>query len=174
MTKKWTNENLAGALHFVTGNISDRKPVFHQKLACQTFLEELQNLRTKREAKLVAFVVMPDYFHFIVNPRDGKIREWTGTLKSLTAKRLLNSGNQFWQESFKALALWSTWMIWQKINYIHANPVKARLVKSAGDYYGSSFTSFYGEQSDALLNVDKDWWWPDDVQKLERAMNENL
>jgi len=29
-------------------------------------------------------------------------------------------------------------MIWQKIDYIHANPVKARLVSSARDYRWSS------------------------------------
>jgi len=25
---------------------------------------------------------------------------------------------------------------------------------------------------DPLLQIDKDWWWPEDVQKLERAMAE--
>lgn len=42
--------------------------------------------------------------------------------------------HRVWQQSFKAIPLWSTWMIWQKINYTHSNPVKARLVKSVGDY----------------------------------------
>src|SRR5207249_5696423 len=32
---------------------------------------------------------MPDHFHLIVNPRDGRIRQWTGALKSLSAKRLV-------------------------------------------------------------------------------------
>ena len=36
-----------------------------------------------------------------------------------------DKGHRVWQESFKDVALWSGWMIWQKINYIHANPVKA-------------------------------------------------
>jgi hypothetical protein len=62
-------------------------------------------------------------------------------------------------------------MIWQKINYIHANPVKAGLVKTAKDYYWSGFGSFY-EQGEAPLPVDKDWWWPDDSEKLSRAMKE--
>jgi hypothetical protein len=125
---------------------------------------------------------MPDHFHLIANPRDGKIREWIGALKSLSAKRLLELGpspsglddgqRQVWQESFKALPLWSGWMIWQKINYIHSNPVRAKLANSAKDYRWSSFPSFYLEETDPLLQVDKDWWWPDDVQKLERAMAE--
>jgi hypothetical protein len=41
-------------------------------------------------------------------------------------------------------------MIWQKINYIHANPLKARLVRSAKDYYWSSFCSFYAQGEETL------------------------
>jgi hypothetical protein len=109
-------------------------------------------------------------------------------LKSLSARRLIeiappnyflkNTSNVFehqvWQLNFKALPLWSNWMIWQKINYIHANPVKARLADPAKDYRWTSFRAFYFEENDSLLEIDKDWWWPDDVQKLERAMNEKI
>ena len=182
MAKKWSNRNLPGALHFVTGNLNKRKPIFRAESTCKTFLNECQNLRVKMEGKLVAFVVMPDHFHLIVNPRDGNIKEWIGALKSLTAKSLVgiypkdyflvNGEHQVWQESFKALSLWSDWMIWQKVNYIHSNPLRAKLVKSTADYRRSSFHSFYKEEADPLLQVDRDWWWPDDVQKLERAMDE--
>ncbi len=36
-------------------------------------------------------------------------------------------------------------MIWQKIHYIHGNPVKARLVTSTKDYPWSSFRAFYDD-----------------------------
>ena len=62
-------------------------------------------------------------------------------------------------------------MIWQKINYIHANPVKARLVKSARDYRWSSFRAFYSDDV-VDLKVDREWWWPDDSEKLSKAMKE--
>jgi hypothetical protein len=78
---------------------------------------------------------------------------------------------QVWQESFKAVPLWSAWMIWQKINYIHANPVKAGLVSSAKDYRWSSFNAFYSG-SDEPLKVDQQWWWADDSEKLSKAMKE--
>ena len=59
----------------------------------------------------------------------------------------------------------------EKSDYIHANPVKARLVKSAKDYYWSSFRSFYS-QGDEPLAVDHDWWWPEDSEKLSKTMKE--
>lgn len=62
-------------------------------------------------------------------------------------------------------------MIWQKINYIHANPVKAGLVNSAKDYPWSSFRSFYS-QGDELIEVDREWFWLDDAEKLSGAVKE--
>jgi len=54
----------------------------------------------------------------------------------------------------------------QKINYIHANPVKADLCSTTEEYRWSSFRSFYREETDPLLSIDKDWWWEGDEEKL--------
>ena len=183
MARKWSNQNLPGALHFVTGNFLDRTPVFKQELCCRSFLDTLATLLEEWPCKLIAYVLMPDHTHLIVNPKDGRIKEFTGKLKSLSAKAIITAaqGIEFkqdsegslhvWQESFKAIPLWSAWMIWQKINYIHANPVKAHLVASARAYRWSSFRAFYSG-SEEPLKVDKDWWWPEDSEKLSKAMKD--
>jgi len=184
MARKWSNQNLSGALHFVTGNFLNRVPVFKQQLCCEAFIDILRTLLNEWPCKLIAYVLMPDHTHLIVNPKDGRIKEFTGKLKSLSARAIVQtargiefkfdreeSSHLVWQESFKATPLWSAWMIWQKINYIHANPVKAGLMKSAKDYRWSSFRCFYsGAEVD--LKVDQDWWWPDDSEKLSKAMKE--
>lgn len=185
MAKKWTNRNLPGALHFVTGNCHNRTRVFKTEGYCLLFLQAIQELREAQPFKLVAYVLMPDHFHLIVNPRDGEVTRLTGALKGLSGRRIIDASppsafllakpapdgatHQLWQDSFKALPLWSNWMIWQKINYIHNNPLKALLVKSAADYRWSSFRAFY-HQSGEPLAVDREWWWPDDVRKLSMAM----
>jgi len=183
--KKWTNKNLPGALHFVTANCYKRALVFKEEQYCLLFLRTIEELKEQRPFKLIAYVLMPDHCHFIVNPRDGQITDLTGALKGISARQIIDASqigqfrlekpspdsatNQIWQDSFKAFPLWSDWMIWQKINYIHNNPLKARLVKSSADYRWSSFRAFYF-QSGEPLPVDRDWWWPDDVKKLEVAM----
>ena len=178
MTKKWSNPNLPGVLHYVTGNVGHRIPIFKQENCCLAFIEVCTDLLRNWPSKLVVYVIMPDHFHLIVNPRGGNIQGFTGALKSLLAARIIEltqdrrfrlrkpdrdgSIYQVWQDSFKSLPLWSLWMIWQKINYIHANPVRARLVKSAQDYRWSSFRAFYSE-SEEPMPVDHDWWWPEDI-----------
>jgi putative transposase len=157
--------------------------VFRDDQCCLAFTRVLGQQRESWPFKLVAYVLMPDHFHLIVNPRDGRIEELMQAVKSLSAREIVrlanhtsfktaNGGrNQVWQESFKAFPLWSPWMIWQKINYIHSNPLKAGLVKSVVDYRWSSYGSFYIRESEPV-SVDKDWWWPDDVKKLSVASAE--
>ena len=184
MARKWSNQNLPGVLHFVTGSLSHRTPVFTDEACCYAFLDICASLRDEWPYKLIAYVLMPDHIHLILNPSDGRIKELVGALKSLSAKRIVEtahgvsllrnkadvdgSTHQVWQEGFKDFPLWSSWMIWQKINYIHANPVKAGLVKAAKDFRWSSFSAFYLDKDEPLA-VDKDWWWPDDIQKLKQA-----
>ena len=188
MARKWSNLNLPGVLHYVTGNVLHRIPVFKQDLCCLEFLKILKEQVDKWPSKLITYVIMPDHFHLIVNPQDGKIQGFCGALKSLTAKAIVDvtgdrrfilekpdqdgSTHQVWQESFKAFPLWSGWMINQKINYIHNNPLKAKLVKSAKDYQWTSFRAFYLDSAEPL-EVDHDWWWPDDGEKLNAATKKN-
>jgi REP-associated tyrosine transposase len=180
MARKWSNLNLAGALHYVTGNCINRLPVFAESACCRAFLKELKTINQEWPSKLIAYVLMPDHFHLISNPQDGEIREFMRDLKSKAAKAVIQAtrrlkfpqteeGHQVWQESFRAMPLWSARMIWQKINYIHNNPVKAGLVKSAKDYHWSSFRSFYCK-GDEPLGVDHEWWWPEDSEKLSEEM----
>lgn len=184
MTRKWSNLNLPGALHYVTGNVLNRLPIFTNANCCRAFIKELDDLNRSWPAKLIAYVLMLDHVHLISNPRDGRIKEFTRALKSLSARRIVEMETRFdlrkssvelehqvWQESFKAIPLWSGWMIWQKINYIHANPVKAGLVKSARDYPWSSFSAYYTD-SRPLLGIDREWWWEDDAEKLSKAMKD--
>jgi REP element-mobilizing transposase RayT len=68
---------------------------------------------------------MPDHFHLIANPQDGRIKEFTSQLKAVAAKAIVRTNTRFafaetdkghlvWQESFKDVALWGGWMIWQR------------------------------------------------------------
>ncbi len=170
---------------FCTGNLVDRILIFRRDDCCESFIQVLRALLSGWPSKIISYVLMTEHFHLIVNPRDGDIKGFIGALKSCSSRKIVEVTNdprflrlkpdtdgsihQVWQESFKALPMWSSWMIWQKINYIHANPVRAGLVNSAKDYRWSSFGAFY-HGLNGPLPVDQDWWWPDDGEKLSAEM----
>ena len=89
MTKKWSNLNLPGALHYITGNVRHRIPIFKQEKCCQAFIDVCVELLQSWPSKLIVFVIMPDHFHLIVNPRGGDIQGFAGALKSLTAREII-------------------------------------------------------------------------------------
>jgi len=70
MGRKWSNRDLPGALHFVTGNFLNRFPVFSEPECCNAFLEQLSDVNQKWPSKLIAYVLMPDHLQTISNPRD--------------------------------------------------------------------------------------------------------
>jgi REP element-mobilizing transposase RayT len=50
---------------------------------------------------------------------------------------------QVWERNSLNIPVWSDWVIWQKVNYIHQNPVTAGLCEKAEDYYFSSARFYY-------------------------------
>lgn len=51
---------------------------------------------------------------------------------------------QFWSHDNHPIEIWSPYVVAQKINYTHNNPVKAGLSKSPEDYKYSSAIDYFG------------------------------
>jgi hypothetical protein len=51
MARKWSNLNLSGVLHFITGNSSNRLPVFSDQECCHAFMEHLKIVNEKWPSK---------------------------------------------------------------------------------------------------------------------------
>ena len=83
MPRKWSNLNLPGALHFITGATINRLPVFRRVDYCTGFFDALAEVCRDWPCKLIAYVVMPDHVHLVCNPRDGRIKEFMGALKGM-------------------------------------------------------------------------------------------
>ena len=54
---------------------------------------------------------------------------------------------KFWQVGNHAIELYNEKFTWDKINYIHQNPVKAGLVRNAEDWIYSSMTNYMEMES---------------------------
>ncbi len=71
-----------------------------------------------------------------------------------------NRDMQFWQQYNHPVELWSNNVTWQKINYIHNNPVKARIVDNPSDYVYSSARNYEFGNDKGIMEIDlvAPWW----------------
>jgi REP element-mobilizing transposase RayT len=80
-------------------------------------------------------------------------REWLLELFSRSCEHFKrNQEFKVWQDGYHAEALVSNKFIYQKLNYIHENPVKDGIVEKPQDYLYSSARNY--ADLDAMLRVD--------------------
>ena len=68
-------------------------------------------------------------------------------------KNSRNSEYQFWQQDNQPMELYSGAFTFQKINYMHRNPVEAGIVEKAEDYLYSSAKDYHSQRKCGLLEV---------------------
>jgi len=60
---------------------------------------------------------------------------------------------RFWQEGNHVEEIYTQEFLWQKINYIHQNPVRAEFVARPEDYLYSSAQNYAGDKGLLDVNV---------------------
>ena len=178
--KRFNRLNRVAVLHFLTIHVREGKQAFQREAYARAALAELHAACLAHPAKLVAYVVMPTHMHCVINPRDGDAIHFTGRYKSAVTlavhaiaeaagqqsvlnwlAQTPNGHRQLWQDGKYDFFLYSERLIWQKIDYIHNNPIRAGLVQRADEYPYSSFNAWYPSEKPYILPIDKNFWWED-------------
>ena len=152
---------------FITITCLDCKPVLREDRLKDIITESLSFLCRSNRVSVYAFVIMSNHMHLIwqimgENERDAVQRDFlkfTGQqiLKILRNEKsplqdelLVNAKDrkfQVWERNSLSISLWSDKVMWQKVDYIHNNPVKAQLCRCPEDYkYSSASFYFNGEK----------------------------
>jgi REP element-mobilizing transposase RayT len=122
----------ANRIYAITIATLDRKPLFadfhHARLLIQVLRESAQRQR----AQTLCFVIMPDHFHWLMQLGEGKsLSQVVGTVKSLSSRCI---GQAIWQKGFYDHAIRKEEDIKPIARYMVANPIRAKLVSSIGQY----------------------------------------
>ena len=84
------------------------------------------------------YVIMPDHLHFFlrIDPHRYALGRTVGFIKKALSKELSDSGipAPHWQPNFFDHVLRSAESYSEKWNYVHDNPVRAKLVSCIGDW----------------------------------------
>jgi putative transposase len=148
-----------GYSYLITTVIYDRKPIFFDERNCRILSATIEFFKLVLDYKLFAFCIMPDHLHLILQTY-GKynISYIMKMIKGNFARKynkMLSIEGKVWQERFYDQGLRSADMLLEKIEYIHNNPVRAKLVASPGEYPFSSYNYYFGNNYPGIPEIDK-------------------
>ena len=138
---------------FITTNLASNCA----PLSCQErtlILQELRWIRNSHDLLLFSFVVMPDHLHLLSNPREAMLSDILRDFKSRSAFTLRKSRRTrgaIWQPRFFDAICRKVRDFWEKMDYIHLNPVRAGLSAKLEDWPWSSAAVAH---PDTVLSVD--------------------
>ncbi len=124
--------SLGQQVYHITATTLEREPVFADFHAARVLIASLRHAAEYGRAETLAFVVMPDHFHWLMQLAENqKLSSVVGSVKSVAAHQL---GQRIWQAGFYDHALRRDEDLPAVARYIVANPLRAGLVQWLGDY----------------------------------------
>jgi putative transposase len=138
------HRSVGAGTYFVTSATFNRRRLFQVEANAELFLQTLQHYRQEGRYKLHAFVVMPDHVHLLLTPQDIAIERVLGLIKGGFSHRL-GSNFPVWQRGFTDHRVRDRDEFQARREYIHQNPVRARIVEIAELYpYSSAYRQSTG------------------------------
>jgi putative transposase len=179
------NSTKDNVFHYLTFVTFGRVPIFKSESICQFFIESLMGTKEAFPFRLVAYVIMPDHVHLILNPQECNIEAVGKAIKGKSAKKILdwlkenrhheslaklkrnnpkkrNHSFSVWQKGIKSIDLESQKFVLQKTNYTHMNPVRAKLCAHPAGWKWSGYRAYFPhEPGDVPMEIDNAVYWSD-------------
>jgi REP element-mobilizing transposase RayT len=121
-----------GRIYVLTVVTCQRKPVFADWRVGRRVVEQLRSADDVALVNSLAWVVMPDHLHWLVELRRGTLAELMCRIKSRSSRSI--EQGRLWQRGYYDRALRRNEDLKGAARYIVMNPIRAGLVTRAGDY----------------------------------------
>jgi putative transposase len=115
----------------------NRAPLFSQWPAASSLAFEIHDIGQSDAIDSMAWVVMPDHLHWLVQLKSGSLNQLMQRLKSKSAiatNRAQGTHGAIWQKGYHDRAVRREEDLRDIARYIVANPLRAGLVERVGDY----------------------------------------
>ena len=152
MTKRRVYSDVPYA-HFVTFSCYKRRQLLHPDRSKKIVVGILAQELSKHDGRCLGFVVMPNHVHALVWFADASaispfMNKWkdrsSHRIKTLFREhypnywRKVDQEDSVWQAKYYDFNVYSSQKVHQKLDYMHANSVRARLVERTTDWQWSS------------------------------------
>ncbi|MFV9683473.1 REP-associated tyrosine transposase [Pseudomonas sp. NY15367] len=126
-----------GRVYLLTAVLQGRETLFNDFTVGRLLVAELRDAHENRLAHSLAWVVMPDHLHWLVQLESTTLNELMRRIKGRSSRRInqrLSRTGPLWQHGFHDWALRQEEDLRAVARYVIANPVRAGLVKRVADY----------------------------------------
>ena len=127
----------SGQIYLLTVVLLHRQPIFSEFRHGRIVVDAFKKAQQEQFANTLAFVVMPDHFHWLIELQNIELSKLIGRTKSrstVALNRALGRVGPLWQEGFHDRAIRREEDLQAVARHIVANPLRAGLVKKAGEY----------------------------------------
>lgn len=149
--------------------------IFTRECYCKTILNTLEFYRINRKLTVYSYCIMSNHIHMILScDAPFELQDIVRDFKKYTSRRIIEQIREenesrrdwllnlfadaaqkhsktkhfkVWQDGNHAVELFSSKVTWQKVNYIHMNPVKAGYVRRMEDWWYSSARNYMEMES---------------------------
>ena len=150
------------AIHFITFAVVEWVDMFSRKEYRNIVLESIKHCQNEKGLLLHCWCIMSNHLHLIASAKNSDLSDVLRDFKKFTSKQIIaaiennqtesrregmlkifreqgeknsrNKNYQFWRQDNQPQELYSPVFIFQKINYIHNNPVEAGIVEKPEHY----------------------------------------
>ena len=168
-----------GYMYFLTLTVVDWVDVFTRPTYKQDIVDSLAYCQTQKGLELYAWVLMTNHLHLLASAADGfNLSDILRDFKKFTSKTITNriltepesrrkwmlnqfefagrhdpriKNFKFWQDGNEPKEIHTNDFMFQKLHYIHENPVRAGIIEYPEQYLHSSARTYVGHKG--LLDV---------------------
>jgi len=167
--------------YFLTMTVVNWIDIFTRQNHRDAVIESLKYCQKEKGLVLFAYCIMSNHIHLMANTNEPfLLKDTIRDFKKFTSKKIIDQiqndpesrrewmlklfeeeadtsvkhkNYKFWQEGNHAIELFSEKFVWDKINYIHNNPVEAGFVKQSWEWVYSSATNY--QELDSIIDVER-------------------
>ncbi|MGE0076376.1 MAG: transposase [Bacteroidales bacterium] len=162
--------------YFITITLVEWQKLFQIPLYAEIVIDSIRYCQNNKGLELFGYVIMPSHIHLIARAEQYPLSEVVRDFKKFTATRIIeelskdlehhstltifadaanrikrNRNYKVWQDGFHPEVISSNQFFYQKLKYIHDNPVEAALSKLPEQYPYSSARNY--AELDYILEI---------------------
>ncbi|HUD24141.1 MAG TPA: transposase [Burkholderiaceae bacterium] len=154
--------SVPGYPHLLVQRSVAGQPAFLAETDYQFMLSELRSLSRRHEVEIHAYALMPDQFHLLVTPSDG--RSLSLAMQALGRRyvrdfnRRHERGGTLWQARFRCTVIDPNRFLLPCALFVELGPVRTQYVTNATLYPWSSLPHHVGLQLDPAITEHAEMW----------------